>query len=99
MVEKKDQDPVERALELAKPLFAQLSFDAVMGYCSGTAMKKIGKAVAFCVGCLFIGLQSAAATGYISVDWTKIKDDSLKSLDRVRQQRMSDGCVLLCRLF
>ena len=46
--EKKDQDPVERAIELAKPVLSQLSFGAVMGYCSGTAMKKIGKAVAFC---------------------------------------------------
>lgn len=78
------QDPVERALELAKPVLAQVGFGSVMGYCSGTALKKIGKMVAFSVGCLFIGLQAAASTGYISVDWAKIKDSSMKSLDKVR---------------
>lgn len=84
MVENKDQDPVEKALEMAKPFAAQLSFGAVMGYCSGTAMKKIGKAVAFGVGVIFIGLQAAASTGYISVDWTKIRDDTMKKIDSVR---------------
>ena len=77
------QDPVERALEVAKPVLAQIGFGTVMGYCSGTAMKKIGKMVAFTVGCLFIGVQAAVSTGYISVDWAKIKDSSLKRLDKV----------------
>jgi uncharacterized membrane protein (Fun14 family) len=77
------QDPVERALELAKPVAAQIGFGTVMGYCSGTAMKKIGKMVAFSVGCLFIGLQAAASTGYISVDWAKIKDSATMKMDKV----------------
>ncbi|CAB9529868.1 FUN14 family [Seminavis robusta] len=79
MTEKKD--PVENAIELAKPLLAQLSFGAAMGYCSGMAMKKVGKAVAFGVGVIFIGLQAAASTGYIAVDWAKISDDTMKKLD------------------
>lgn len=77
------QDPVERALELAKPVFAQIGFGTVMGYCSGTALKKIGKFVAFSVGCLFIGLQAAASTGYITVDWAKIRESSMTRLDKV----------------
>lgn len=81
MVEKKD--PVEQALELAKPLAAQMSFGAVMGYCSGYAMKKVGKAVAFGVGIIFIGLQAAVSTGYISVDWAKIQSDTMKKMDTV----------------
>jgi uncharacterized membrane protein (Fun14 family) len=83
MVENKP-DPVERAIELAKPLLAQLGFGGVMGYCSGMAMKKIGKAVAFGVGVIFIGLQAAASTGYITVDWAKISDDTIKKIDPVR---------------
>lgn len=83
MVENKP-DAVENALEIAKPLAAQLSFGAVMGYCSGMAMKKIGKAVAFGVGVVFIGVQAAASTGYIAVDWVKIKDDTMKKMDKVR---------------
>ena len=74
---------MENALEIAKPLAAQLSFGAVMGYCSGYAMKKVGKVVAFGVGVVFIGLQAAASTGYINVDWAKIKDDTLKKMDSV----------------
>lgn len=101
MVENKDKDPVERALEVAKPLAAQLSFGAVMGYCSGTAMKKIGKAVAFGVGCLFIGLQAAVSTGYIAVDWAKISDDTMKKLDTVSADYsfMWTVSTIICCLF
>ena len=82
--DKKEKDPMERAMELAKPMAAQISFGSVMGYCSGTAAKKIGKAVAFAVGCIFIGLQAAVSTGYIEVDWAKIQTDTVGKLDQVR---------------
>ena len=84
MTEKKD-DPVEKAIDLAKPVLAQMSFGAVMGYCSGTAMKKIGKAVAFGVGVIFIGLQAAASKGYITIDWANINKQIKSSMDQVSQ--------------
>jgi uncharacterized membrane protein (Fun14 family) len=73
MTEKKDM--VEEAIEKAKPIIAKLSFGALMGYCSGMALKKVGKALAIVVGLGFIALQTASSTGYIAVDWTKILDD------------------------
>ena len=83
MVENKEEKPdaVEKLLDKAKPLFAKISFGGVMGYCSGTALKKVGKSLAFVIGCGFIGLQVAVSTGYIDVDWTKVKDDAIKKAD------------------
>merc|ERR1712130_123500 len=77
-----NKDPVEEALEKAKPLLAQASFGGVMGYCSGMALKKVGRAVAFLVGVTFIGLQTAVSMGYIDVDWSKVKDDAVKTIDK-----------------
>mmetsp|Transcript_48184 Transcript_48184/g.73356 ORF Transcript_48184/g.73356 Transcript_48184/m.73356 type:complete len:124 (-) Transcript_48184:79-450(-) len=79
MVENKD--PMETAIDKLKPIISQLGFGSVMGYCSGMAMKKIGKAVAFAVGVGFIAVQTAVSAGYIDVDWGKVKDDSMKKLD------------------
>lgn len=78
-------DPVESAISKLKPVFAQLSFGSIMGYCSGYAAKKVGKAIAFVVGMGFIAVQSAAYTGYINVDWMKIKEDAKKKIDAVRE--------------
>jgi uncharacterized membrane protein (Fun14 family) len=81
MVENKD--PVEQTLDKLKPLLSELSFGSVMGYCSGYAFKKVGKALAFVVGVGFIGLQTVVSTGYIDVNWGKMKEDALKKVDAV----------------
>lgn len=86
MVENK-KDPVEAAIDKLKPMLQQLSFGGVMGYCSGMALKKVGKALAFVVGVGFVGLQLTVSAGYIDVDWGKIKDDALKPLDSVRRKK------------
>jgi uncharacterized membrane protein (Fun14 family) len=83
MVEHKDTDPVEQALEKLKPVLQQVSFGSVVGYCSGTALKKIGKAMAFVIGVGFISLQSAANAGYIDVNWGKLQEDAIKPIDTV----------------
>lgn len=80
MTENKN-DPVETAIEKLKPVLANVGFGAVMGYCSGYALKQVGKAMAFVIGIGFVGLQTAAATGYIQVDWSKVKDDVSKKID------------------
>lgn len=67
-----NQDPVETTLAKIKPVVGNLTFGTMMGYCSGLAMKKIGKAVAVLVGVTFIGLQVAASSGFIQIDWEKI---------------------------
>mmetsp|Transcript_27977 Transcript_27977/g.41321 ORF Transcript_27977/g.41321 Transcript_27977/m.41321 type:complete len:124 (+) Transcript_27977:76-447(+) len=76
-----DKDPVESAIDKLKPVLSKLSFGAVAGYTSGYATKKIGKAAAFVAGVGFIIFQSLAVAGYIDIDWLKIKDDAVKSID------------------
>ena len=83
MVENKP-DAVEKAISMLKPVVAKLGFGAVMGYCSGYAVKKVGKAAAFTVGLIFMGLQGLAVSGYIEIDWMKVKDDAVAAVDTVR---------------
>ena len=98
MVENKptEQDPVETAIDKLKPVLSQLGFGSVMGYCSGMALKKIGKAVAFAVGVGFICIQGAVSTGYIDVDWNKVKKDSLSKLDTVRSLTCVTTTPIIC---
>ena len=80
MTEKKDM--VEQILDKANPLLANLSFGAIMGYSSGYALKKVGKALAFIIGIGFISLQTAISYGYIEgINWTKVRDDAAKQMD------------------
>lgn len=52
-----------------------------MGYCSGMAFRRVGKAFGVVIGIGFMGLQGAASMGYIDVDWNKISKDAMKPLD------------------
>lgn len=76
-----NKDTMEMAIEKAKPLLANLSFGAFMGYCSGVAMKKTGKALAYVIGVGFISLQVAVSLGYIQIDWEKVRVDIVKKVD------------------
>eukprot|EP00536_Pseudo-nitzschia_multiseries_P014171 jgi/Psemu1/291298/fgenesh1_pg.665_\ len=80
-VEKASSDPMTYAIDRAKPIIARLSFGSVMGYCSGYALKQVGKVAAFVLGAGFIAVQTCASYGYLSVDWEKVKDDAIKQVD------------------
>jgi uncharacterized membrane protein (Fun14 family) len=75
------QDPVQQALAVVKPAIGNIGFGTVMGYCSGIAMKKIGKALAVLVGITFVGLQVAASSGFIQVDWGKVRVGFVNKVD------------------
>jgi uncharacterized membrane protein (Fun14 family) len=84
MTENKDIDPVDpvnQVIEGLTPILAKLGFGGIMGYCSGLALKKIGKAVAFMIGVGFIFLQTLAYKGYITIDWDQIKLSLHKTVD------------------
>jgi len=79
------KDPVIQTLDRMKPLAAQFGVGGIMGYCSGMALKKVGKAMATLCGLAFIALQSAAYAGYIQINWKQIGDDIVvKRIDSVR---------------
>jgi uncharacterized membrane protein (Fun14 family) len=79
MTEKKDL--VEEAIEKAKPILQKLGFGAIMGYCSGIAMHKVGKVLAVTIGVGFIGIQTIVSFGWIEVDWVKLKIDFIQKVD------------------
>jgi uncharacterized membrane protein (Fun14 family) len=79
----KSDDPVNQILDAAKPQLSKLSFGGIVGYCSGAAVKKIGKAAAVLAGVAFMAVQSAVYSGYVAVDWNKIKDDAVAQVDTV----------------
>lgn len=72
-----------KAIDTLKPILTKLTFGSLMGYCSGYATKRIGKAAAFAVGVSFMVMQGLVSTGYINIDWGKVKDDAIKSVDTV----------------
>mmetsp|Transcript_87389 Transcript_87389/g.182876 ORF Transcript_87389/g.182876 Transcript_87389/m.182876 type:complete len:203 (+) Transcript_87389:35-643(+) len=63
------------------PFAGSVSVGTLLGFCSGFAVKKTGKAAAFVVGCLFCLQQSLSYAGYITVNWKKVEDDLTKLLD------------------
>lgn len=78
---KKDSDPMAMAIDKMAPIMSQLSLGSVMGFCSGYAMKKVGKALAVVVGVGFVALQTAASYGYLEVKWQKISKDAQFKMD------------------
>ena len=76
-------DAISQALDWLKPALGKLTFGGFVGYCSGIAAKKIGKAVAAAIGLGFIAIQGAVYTGYVDVDWAKVQDDVIKKVDTV----------------
>ena len=79
MTEKKDI--IEEAIEKAKPVLMNIGFGSVMGYCSGVALERVGKMLAFIIGSGFIGLQVAVSLGYIKVNWDKVADSARIQID------------------
>lgn len=74
-------DPVRATIEKLKPGMKQMTFGSIVGYCSGSAAKKIGKALSIVLGMGFILVQSAVYTGYIEVDWDKVQKDAVEKID------------------
>eukprot|EP00588_Corethron_pennatum_P008510 CAMPEP_0194266100 /NCGR_PEP_ID=MMETSP0169-20130528/1123_1 /TAXON_ID=218684 /ORGANISM="Corethron pennatum, Strain L29A3" /LENGTH=130 /DNA_ID=CAMNT_0039006711 /DNA_START=106 /DNA_END=501 /DNA_ORIENTATION=+ len=76
-----EDDVVTRAIEKVGPFLSRVSFGTVVGYCSGAAAKKIGKALAIAVGFAYIAVQSVSYSGYVDVDWVKIQKDIKTQID------------------
>lgn len=75
-------DVVQQYLERAKVAGPAVGFGGMLGYCSGLAFRKVGKVFGVAVGLTFMGVQTAASSGYITVNWDKVKNDSfIKPLD------------------
>jgi uncharacterized membrane protein (Fun14 family) len=59
--------------DLLLPYLPDLSVGAILGFCAGYAIKKIGKMTALIAGLLFIALQIMAWQGLLTINWPKIQ--------------------------
>jgi uncharacterized membrane protein (Fun14 family) len=59
----------------------QLSYGFISGYCSGYALKKVGKTAAVVFGFGFMSLQTLSYYGYVKVDHGQIRKDVENLLD------------------
>eukprot|EP01035_Chromulina_nebulosa_P017326 gene17326-22870_t len=75
------EDPVEKFINYAFPIVAPLGFGGVMGFITGLALRKLGEKAAYVLGLSFVALQGLSYTGYIKIDFGKIKEDSEKFID------------------
>mmetsp|Transcript_140198 Transcript_140198/g.349432 ORF Transcript_140198/g.349432 Transcript_140198/m.349432 type:complete len:167 (+) Transcript_140198:52-552(+) len=63
------------------PIGGSLSAGSVLGFCSGFAVKKAGKAAALIVGSIFCLQQGLSQLGYVQVNWPKVEKDLTQLLD------------------
>jgi uncharacterized membrane protein (Fun14 family) len=79
----KDGDRVTQLIEASKPILKKLTFSSFMGYCGGITAKKVGKGMAMVIGIAFFGLQGLAYKGLIDIDWKKVQDSAVSTIDTV----------------
>lgn len=70
---------VQTAIDTGVP--TQVSYGFVSGYCSGFALKKVGRAVAGVLGLGFLVLQTLSYQGYVTVDHNRLKKEVEGYLD------------------
>ncbi|KAG2774658.1 hypothetical protein JG687_00012790 [Phytophthora cactorum] len=78
---KKKNDPVEQIIDVVLSNCGELTLAGGLGFCSGYALKQVGKAAAVAVGIVFIMAQTAAYNGYIDIKWGKVQKDMVAKVD------------------
>ncbi|CAB9500298.1 FUN14 domain-containing protein 2 [Seminavis robusta] len=78
-VAKASGEKIQGAYDTGIP--SQLSYGFVCGYCSGYALKTIGRGAAVVFGLGFMSLQTLSYYGYIEVDHAKLQKDFEKTMD------------------
>mmetsp|Transcript_19247 Transcript_19247/g.57813 ORF Transcript_19247/g.57813 Transcript_19247/m.57813 type:complete len:168 (+) Transcript_19247:66-569(+) len=63
------------------PIGGGISIGSLLGFCSGFALKKTGKAATAVFGGIFCLQQGLAYQGYITVNWDKVEKDLTQLLD------------------
>lgn len=76
-----EEDEVTSMMDRMSPFTGQLTFGMVAGACSGYALKRIGRQLAFGVGCVFIVAQGLSYSGYIEIKWNKVQQRAISAID------------------
>ncbi|WP_424951587.1 FUN14 domain-containing protein [Deinococcus sp.] len=59
--------------ELLLSYLPDLSVGAILGFCAGYAIKRLGKMTVLIVGLLFVALQIMAWQGLLTIHWPRIQ--------------------------
>eukprot|EP00607_Mallomonas_marina_P004679 CAMPEP_0182427492 /NCGR_PEP_ID=MMETSP1167-20130531/17825_1 /TAXON_ID=2988 /ORGANISM="Mallomonas Sp, Strain CCMP3275" /LENGTH=200 /DNA_ID=CAMNT_0024609777 /DNA_START=80 /DNA_END=682 /DNA_ORIENTATION=+ len=87
-------DPVASMISKFSPIINKLGMGGLVGVCAGYASKRLGKEVAFIIGCGFLVLQYLQEKGYIAIQYKKAQDDILKELDQNKDGKFDTQDVL-----
>ena len=79
--QKKTDDSVDKKIDAVLGNCGELTLAGSLGFCSGYALKLVGKAAALAVGLVFIVGQVAAYNGYIDIKWGKLQKDAIDRVD------------------
>ncbi|WP_027481105.1 FUN14 domain-containing protein [Deinococcus pimensis] len=60
--------------DLLTPILPDLSLGGLLGFCAGFAVKKVGRGLIFVLGALFVVLQLLAWWGFVTVNWTHVRE-------------------------
>ncbi|WP_084050809.1 FUN14 domain-containing protein [Deinococcus hopiensis] len=60
-------------LDALRPLLPDFSVGALLGFATGLALKKVGRAVLLALGLLFIALQLLAYFDLVTVNWPRLQ--------------------------
>ena len=80
---------LEQALKDEVPV--KVSYGTGLGFCSGFAVKKVGKFGAFIFGTAFALFQSLSYAGYITINYDKVGQDLSKVLDLNADGKLNDA--------
>ncbi|TMW57492.1 hypothetical protein Poli38472_003417 [Pythium oligandrum] len=75
------KEEVDKFVDLLAGRAGEITLSGVLGFCSGYALKEVGKLAAVTVGTLFVLAQVAASKGYIQINWTKVNKDVIEAVD------------------
>lgn len=73
----------------------ELTLAGGLGFCSGYALKQVGKAAAVAVGIVFLMAQTAASQGYIDINWGKVQKDVIAKVDSTGDGKITNDDIKL----
>mmetsp|Transcript_11578 Transcript_11578/g.25740 ORF Transcript_11578/g.25740 Transcript_11578/m.25740 type:complete len:167 (-) Transcript_11578:156-656(-) len=71
-----------KSMEELQPFVGTGGASTATGFTMGYALKKLGRGLAVFSGIVFMGLQVAGQSGYVTVNWKKIEADMTKAFDQ-----------------
>uniref|UniRef100_K3WWZ6 EF-hand domain-containing protein n=1 Tax=Globisporangium ultimum (strain ATCC 200006 / CBS 805.95 / DAOM BR144) TaxID=431595 RepID=K3WWZ6_GLOUD len=78
---KKDNEYVDWIIDQVAGRIGDITLGGGLGFCSGYALKQVGKVAAITIGGLFLLAQIASSKGYININWKKVEKDVITAVD------------------